>query len=93
MHSKILVALDGSRTAEAVCPCSLSRKQVENPLGVDKGGGHRRVRREYSPEIARIFDGMTADELRLGQRLFPKHTEKLNGVEVGFNALKGRPAR
>jgi nucleotide-binding universal stress UspA family protein len=93
MHSKILVALDGSRTAEAVLPLALYlASRLKIPLELIRVVDTGEFGASSSPEIARLLDGMTADELRLSQDYLRTLAGKLDGVEVGFDAVKGRPA-
>jgi nucleotide-binding universal stress UspA family protein len=93
MHSKILVALDGSKTAEAVLPRALYlASRLKIPLELVRVADTGEFAANGSPEIARLLEKMTADELRRGQDYLRAMAERLDGVEVGFDVVKGRPA-
>ena len=93
MHSKILVPLDGSETAEAVLPgARYLASRLKIPLELVRVVDTGEFGASSSPKIAALLDKMTADELRRSEDYLRTLAGKLDGIEVGFEAVKGRPA-
>jgi nucleotide-binding universal stress UspA family protein len=94
MHRKILVPLDGSKTAEAVLPPALYlASSLKIPLELVRVVDTGEFGASSSPEIARLLDRMTVDELRRSEDYLRTLAGKLESVEVGFDTLKAAQQR
>ena len=93
MHSKILVPLDGSKTAEKVLPCAryLSAKfkiplELLTAIDIADIGAH------ISPENTRHLDTIITDGLRRSESYLRSVAGTFHGIDVKCTVEKGRSA-
>jgi nucleotide-binding universal stress UspA family protein len=92
MPGKILVPLDGSKTAEKVLPCAryLANRlklRLELLMAVDTSEFAANI----SPENAQLLDKLTAEGLREGEDYLQTIAGTIDDVEVRYEVQQGRP--
>jgi nucleotide-binding universal stress UspA family protein len=92
MLSKILVPLDGSKTAERVLPCardlaSRLKLRLEFLMAVDTSEFAANI----SPESAQLLDRLTSEGLRYADDYLRRVAGTIDNVGVGCEVQQGRP--
>lgn len=93
MHNKILVPLDGSKTAEKVLPCAryLAAK-FKVPLELLTAIDIAEIGAQISPENTRFLDTMITDGLRRSEDYLRTIAATFHDVDVKCTVEKGRSA-